>query len=388
MNIAMVVAKYDESGTSPYLTNELADALSQRGHHVTVLYVDWEAQAEPKVKYRERQTLYVEKSIPRGKGLVAMAYKWSLTPPKYLSFAKPLEKEYDLAIYYSPLFVSYPLIALHRLKARFKLAVYWDFFPYHQVELGMIPRGPIKKVLHAAELHLLRQMDIIGLMSPKNRESFQRVFGWSDESRLRLLPIWGGNQPLPQSEPDPQRYCVFGGQLAPGRNIEALVRAAEFLPDDIELRIYGRGPLQPALEALIRERNLTNVRLMGQVSREQYQRDIAGAWLGLIITDPNAKTDSFPSKVIDYFRVALPVLAITEETSDFGSFVQETARAGCKLHSDEPQRIASAIAEVINSPQRAEWGRNGHDYYYANMTADQIAAQIEGFAAEGGRKRL
>ncbi|ADY27187.1 glycosyl transferase group 1 (plasmid) [Deinococcus proteolyticus MRP] len=383
MNIAMVVAKYDETGSSPYLTNELADALTVRGHHVTVLYVDWEAEAEPKVKYREGQTLHVDRTMPRGKGLVAMARKWSLAPLKYLSFGQALSKRYDLAIYYSPLFVAYPLIALNRLKARRKLAVYWDFFPYHQVELGMIPRGPIEKGLHAAELHLLRQMDVIGLMSPKNRESFRRVFGWKDDSRLRLLPIWGGSERLPLREPDAQKYCVFGGQLAPGRNIEALVRAAEFLPADIELRIYGRGPLQPALEALIRERGLKNVRLMGQVSREQYQREIAGAWLGLIITDPNAKTDSFPSKVIDYFRVALPVLAITEEGSDFGSFVQETAQGGRKLHSDDPQQIAAAIAEMVATPQRSEWGRSGHAYYYAHMTADRIAEQVEEMAQAG-----
>ncbi|GHG05343.1 hypothetical protein GCM10017783_17380 [Deinococcus piscis] len=382
MNIAMVVAKYDETGSSPYLTNELADALSARGHHVTVLYLDWEAEAEPKVKYRERQTLYVDRTMPRGKGMVAMARKWALAPLKYLSFKQALDKQYDLAIYYSPLFVAYPLLALHRLKARFKVGVYWDFFPYHQVEMGLIPRGPVEQGLHAAELHLLRQLDVVALMSPGNRESFKRVFGWKDDAKLRLLPIWGGGEQLPLRELDPQKYCVFGGQLSAGRNIEALVKAAEFLPDDIELRIYGRGPLQPALKALIRERSLSNVRLMGQVSREQYQRDIAGAWLGLIITDPGAKTDSFPSKVIDYFRVALPVLAITEASSDFGSFVQDTARAGRKLHSEDPQQIAAVISEMIGSPERAEWGRRGHEYYYAHMTADRIAKQLEDWAAQ------
>ena len=213
MNIAMVVAKYDETGSSPYLTNELADALTARGHHVTVLYMDWEAEAEPKVKYREGQTLHVERGMESGEGKLALARKWSLAPLKYLSFGRALSKRYDLAIYYSPLFVAYPLIALNRLKARRKLAVYWDFFPYHQVELGMIPRGPIEKGLHAAELHLLRQMDVIGLMSPKNRESFRRVFGWKDDSRLRLLPIWGGSERLPLREPDAQKYCVFGAQL-------------------------------------------------------------------------------------------------------------------------------------------------------------------------------
>lgn len=383
MKIAMIVAKFDETGNSPYLTNELADALAARGHHVTVLYVDWHAEAEPKIRHRAGQTIYVEKTMPRGTGTLAMARKWSLAPLQYLSFHKPLQEKYDLAIYYSPLFVAYPLIALNRLKASFKLAVYWDFFPYHQVELGIIPRGVMEKGLHAAERFLLSRMNVIGLMSPRNRESFQRVFAWRDDSRLRLLPIWGGSDPLPLRTPDEQRYCVFGGQLSAGRNIEALVRAAEFLPGDIELRIYGRGPLQETLEAIIRQKRLPNVRLMGQVSREQYQRDIAGAWLGLIITDPHAKTDSFPSKVIDYFRVALPVLAITEAESDFGSFVEQTAHAGRALYSDDPATIAAAIASMIDSPQRAEWGRNGHDHYHAHMTAERIAERIEGFVAAG-----
>ncbi|MEW6420694.1 MAG: glycosyltransferase family 4 protein [Deinococcota bacterium] len=383
MKIAMVVAKFDETGESPYLTNELADALTARGHHVTVLYVDWHAEAEPKVRYKPGQTVYVDKPMPRGSGVVAMARKWSLAPLKYLSFQKPLQEEYDLAIYYSPLFVAYPLIALNRLKARFRLAVYWDFFPYHQVELGLLPRGPMEKGLHAAERFLLGRMNVIALMSAGNRESFKRVFSWRDDSRLHLLPIWGGGERLALRPPDEQKYCVFGGQLSPGRNIEALVRAAEFLPDDIELRVYGRGPLQEALEAIIGQKQLSNVRLMGQVSREQYQRDIAGAWLGLIITDPHAKTDSFPSKVIDYFRVALPVLAITEARSDFGSFVEQTAQAGRALHSDDPATIAAAITSMIGSPQREEWGRTGHDYYYAHMTAERVAERIENLVSAG-----
>lgn len=315
-----------------------------------------------------------------------MARKWSLAPLQYLSFHEPLQQRYDLAIYYSPLFVAYPLIALNQLKASFRLAVYWDFFPYHQVQLGMIPRGVMEKGLHAAERFLLSRMNVIGLMSPRNRESFQRVFAWRDDSRLKLLPIWGGSESLPMRPPDEQKYCVFGGQLSPGRNIEALVRAAEFLPDDIELRIYGRGPLQEALEAIIRQKRLPNVRLMGQVSREQYQRDIAGARLGLIITDPHAKTDSFPSKVIDYFRVALPVLAITEAESDFGSFVEKTAHAGRALHSDDPATIAAAITSMVGSPERARWGRSGQTYYHSNMTAERIAERIEGFVAAGPRR--
>lgn len=128
MRIAMVVAKFDETGNSPYLTNELADALTEKGHRVTVLYVDWNAEAVPKVHYRPGQTLYVDRAMPRGKGVIAMSRKWALAPLTYLSFQKAYEREYDLTIYYSPLFVAYPIIALKRLKAKANLAVYWDFF--------------------------------------------------------------------------------------------------------------------------------------------------------------------------------------------------------------------------------------------------------------------
>jgi len=70
--------------------------------------------------------------------------------------------------------------------------------------------------------------------------------GVDPEAMPRTPP--GGREPKPL---DPARkHILFVGRLAPGKNVDALIRAFRTLPGDAELHLCGTGPDRQSLERL------------------------------------------------------------------------------------------------------------------------------------------
>src|SRR6266436_6595056 len=97
----------------------------------------------------------------------------------------------------------------------------------------------------------------------------EEVEGFDDESfEIVHYGIDPNGEPKPYVDTVPRLLCV--GRLIPIKGhivlLRAFAEARRQLPD-LELEIAGRGPLEPALKALVRELDITDaVRFLGQVS--------------------------------------------------------------------------------------------------------------------------
>lgn len=75
-----------------------------------------------------------------------------------------------------------------------------------------------------------------------------------------------------------QHLIVGVGRLLPSKGWSIALRVLNRLPDDFRLRIYGRGPDQPRLEALARQLGVAErVAFMGHRERAETFRAVAGA---------------------------------------------------------------------------------------------------------------
>jgi glycosyltransferase involved in cell wall biosynthesis len=112
---------------------------------------------------------------------------------------------------------------------------------------------------------LFRASDRIVTMAPEMIKAGQLIGGQEITLMGTLVPYAYLQEPL---APPPQkiRRILFAGRLAPEKNLPALIKAAESLPQ-IEFSLAGEGPLRPQLEEQTRE--LSNVQLLGWRSREQ-----------------------------------------------------------------------------------------------------------------------
>jgi glycosyltransferase involved in cell wall biosynthesis len=157
--------------------------------------------------------------------------------------------------------------------------------------------------------------------------------------------IQARDEPQPYDGP-PRLLCI--GRLIPIKGHLVLLRAfAQALQEvpDLELRIAGRGPLHPALRAIIDELGLgSGVRLLGQVSPIQTAIEHVG-----VVVVPSLG-EGFGMVALEAMERARPVIA-----SAVGGLVDivRDGQTGILVPPGEVEPLAQAIVDLVSDPDRA-----------------------------------
>ena len=153
--------------------------------------------------------------------------------------------------------------------------------------------------------------------------------------------------PAPEAYDGPPRLlCV--GRLIPIKGHLVLLRAFAQALDEVpqlELRVAGRGPLDPALRSIIDELGLgSRVQLLGQVSPIQKAIEDAG-----VVVVPSLG-EGFGMVALEAMERARPVIA-----SAVGGLVDivRDGETGILVPPGEVEPLARAIADLVSNPDRA-----------------------------------
>jgi glycosyltransferase involved in cell wall biosynthesis len=152
--------------------------------------------------------------------------------------------------------------------------------------------------------------------------------------------------PPPAYDGPPRLLCI--GRLIPIKGHLVLLRAfAQALDEvpELELRIAGRGPLDPALRFIIDELRLgSHVELLGQVSPIQKAIEDVG-----VVVVPSIG-EGFGMVALEAMERARPVIA-----SAVGGLVDTVrdGQTGILVPPGEAEPLAQAIVELITDPARA-----------------------------------
>ena len=108
-----------------------------------------------------------------------------------------------------------------------------------------------------------------------------------------------------------RKIILYAGNIGDGQGLDRIIPdAATPLKDDFEFWIVGDGGRRPKLEALLREKLISNVHLMDPVPREKLVKLYAMAdVLFLHLNDFPAFHKVLPSKIFEYAATGKPVLA-------------------------------------------------------------------------------
>lgn len=371
MRILVGTTSYSMAEGDPGLVNDLVRRLAVDGHICDVLFIDW---AEGRgVRHGSVDGVDVIRVSPVGSWvagkMLRLAAKWSLSGFWALAEFKRAwgEREYDLIITFSPAWIFSPIVAEVKRVGAGALLVYWDFFPRHQIELGILPRGGVEWVARRLETAAVLKMDRIGLMTVEYCTAFLKEFPGVPSSRLAILPLWssaGQIDPAPGSVGEVWAalrregpLVVFGGQLTEGRGFDELLDAASELTRRGLRAVFivaGDGRLREVYERRALERGLSCVRFIGRLPRVEYFGLLSVADLALVLTASNVDAPSFPSKTVDYACAGLPIVASTDEGGGFGRVLEEYD-AGVWIRGGDGARVADAIEGLLlNDALRAK----------------------------------
>ncbi len=267
-----------------------------------------------------------------------------------------------------------------------------DIFPQNAVDIGMMSSTGFMSLpyryFRVKEKKLYAISDRIGCMSPAN-ETF--IIAHNPEipvEKVKLCPncIEVHDLSLTSSERDKirkkyelpldKKIFVYGGNLGKPQGISFIIKCLKTQIDNpnVFFLIIGSGTEYGKLQGFFDENRPCNMRLLGKMSKEDYDNMIVSCDIGLIFLDHKFKIPNFPSRILSYMQAGLPVLACTDPNTDIGRIIVEGG-FGWWCESDDVEKFVEIVEKIINENLRAI-GKKGFQYLNKHWNVKEQYFQI------------
>jgi colanic acid biosynthesis glycosyl transferase WcaI len=171
---------------------------------------------------------------------------------------------------------------------------------------------------------------------------------------------------------------IYAGVHGLAQGMETLVQVADLLrgDDDMRLLFVGEGPKKEQTAALVRQRGLANVMMLGERPREQMPAYLSMADATLVPLKRVALFEgALPSKMFEALACATPVIL-----SVGGEAAEVLARIGGGLSvtpEDAPAIVAVARWMKAHAVEARAMGERGRAAVIAEYSREAEAGQLE-----------
>lgn len=318
------------------------------------------------------------------------ALNWFLFPWRIQKLAKQIKDKPDAILCSSPSLLTF--LGAQRLAKFFSARLVFevrDIWPLTLTEIGgYSPKHPFMRLMQWVENKAYRDSDRV-VSNLKNsvehmvqnglqREKFTWVAnGFSLDEVNQKTPL---NPIVAEQLPKDKFIIGYTGTLGIANSLNTLLEAAELVKEHtgIVFVLVGRGKEKENLQALAKEKNLSNVVFIDPIPKVQIQAMLSNfnaCFIGLT-KDPLFRFGVSPNKLFDYLYSAKPILYAI----DSGAYKPvEAAGAGFQIEPENPQALAGSILKLYYMPEteRQQMGDNGRkaaiEEYEYGMLAKKMA---------------
>lgn len=265
-----------------------------------------------------------------------------------------------------------------------------DLWIDNAVTLGYIPAGGFtEQISRRFQRTVLRTADSIAVTTPSLNESLKERYGRELGTKTVVVPNGVDTQTFEPDETAPEPVVIYTGNLGRAQALSTVVEAMDYLDDDLVFRLVGAGNAESDLRALSRKREVQDaVEFTGVVDRDQVPRVLNQAMVGVVPLKDTVELEyAMPTKLYEYMACGLPT--VVTGSGEVERFV-EASGGGLHVEND-PERVATAIQELVADPERREeLARNGRrhvrEHYDRRQIAMRLSAELETLVARGGVK--
>ncbi len=383
-----------------FRVNDLALALSDRGHDVVVLtgmpnypagrlYEGYSLFEPARESFRGVAVRRVP-LVPRGSSRwrLALNYLWfaaSATLLGPLRVPEPCDVIFVFEV--SPVTVGLPAAALRRLKHAPMLFWVQDLWPESLAATGMARSAVLSRVVTALVRFIYRRSDRVLVQS----EGFvPRVCGVGAEPRrVVYFPNWAESlyRPLQLEADAPERgevppgfIVMYAGNLGAAQSLETVLHAAERLRTRPEIQwvVLGDGHRREWLLDEIERRGLAaTVRYLGSrpVTAMPRYFAIADALLVTLRRDPVFAL-TVPTRLQSYFACARPVAGALDGE---GARIIRDSGAGTAVAAEDAAGLAGSVAALasLTPDERRLMGERGRLYFDRHFEREMLLDRLE-----------
>ncbi len=387
MRVLFLLLYHPEPHESSNLYADLIDEFVKNEHEVTVVSAAREDQVSALKKEKGTEVLRVKTQkifnvhpLLKGIATLRVPYQFKRAIKKHFS-----KRIFDLVVTPTPPITFVDVVSW--LKKKYPLKSYLilrDIFPQNARDLGMMKDPLLFSYFRKKEKKLYHYSDYIGCMSQENINYVIRHNPEVPVQKLMLLPNWQKTEPLSEKDESIKsqyglagKYvAIFGGNIGEPQKIENIINLARaYLHNNhIIFLVMGTGARRKYLEQMAAHYALTNLVIKDAVPRQDYQKLVCSADVGLISLSEKFTIPNIPSKTLSYFNARIPVLAAIDASTDYGALLEKAGAGLWSLTGDMDKYKQNFDTLYNDSALRKQMGENGYAYLVKYLTAS-IACQ-------------
>lgn len=326
---------------SNYLTIGLCNAFAERFETVSLLTGSVHVQGEE--LRNEINVQWINHWIERPAHKKLISYVTACIRIYWLLLFKyPKHEVFFLSL--PPMAYLLTLILPHRCSI-----LIWDVYPDVFKITGMRETNILYRTWAALNKRVFRKAFRLYTIGERMADLLMKYI---PRDRMIITPLWSifqSNTKVEKSvNPFIKKHSLEGkfivqysGNIGLTHNVEVMVELAEMMKknEDILFQIIGRGPREPHLKALVKERNLPNCQFLPFQSDEMFPYSLSAADLGVVILDELTSKGSVPSKSYNLMSYGIPSLYIASDDSELHAYAQKYRHAECIDHRNLDKAI-------------------------------------------------
>ena len=349
------------------LYNDLLNKFVDNGHELYIVCPNERRNNESsnlkvnhKTKILSVKTLNIQKTNLIEKGLATLTIEYL-----FLSAIKKYYKniDFDLVVYSTPP-VTFTKIIKHIKKktGAYSYLLLKDIFPQNAIDMGFLKKnGLLHKFFRLKEKKLYNLSDSIGCMSKANLDYIKKHNPFLNFNKLEINPNtitpkfinYSNSQKesikLKYSVPLNKKIFIYGGNLGKPQGLDFLLETIqETKRSDVFFLIIGSGTEFKRLKKWFNYKTPKNALLMSLLPKNDYDLLLAACDVGLIFLNKNFTIPNYPSRLLSYLEMKMPVIAATDSNTDIGKDI-ENNNCGFSVISGNSRKMQIVIDKIMSN---------------------------------------
>ena len=252
-----------------------------------------------------------------------------------------------------------------------------DIFPQNAVDIGLMSKTGLKGLLYKhfrkQEKKLYALSDHIGCMSQANVDYVIEHNPEVNPAIVEICPncIEAVDKSVDEETrdrirekygiPKDKKVFIYGGNLGKPQGIPFVLECMKAVEniDDAFFLIVGYGSEYERIEKYVNDSQQSNLKLMKQLPKEDYDAMVGACDVGLIFLDHRFTIPNFPSRLLAYMQAKIPVLACTDPNTDIGKVITEGG-FGWWCESNSALQFSILVQEIVITDY-SSWGEIAFD---------------------------
>lgn len=304
------------------------------------------------------QTLNLQKTnlVEKGLGTLAIEYQFLSAIKSHFSKVK-----FDLIVYSTPPITFAKVIQfIKKRDGAYSYLLLKDIFPQNAIDMKMMKEnGVLHKIFLKKERKLYAISDTIGCMSEANKNFIIRHNPSINAEKVEVNP--NSIEPFIFTQSPEQKKAikvkynlsldkkifVYGGNLGKPQGVDFLLDTIAGTKNEaVFFLIVGTGTEYQRVEKWFRNNKPKNAMLLSGLPKQDYDLLLNACDVGLIFLHKDFTIPNFPSRLLSYLEMKMPIIAATDCNTDIGDVIEKNC-CGLQLVSGDLHKMIHCINTII-----------------------------------------